>query len=73
MSQAPTGTNEGISAPFIRYPIGTSLMMALFPDAVDLSRISDEKWYVRSATDASRELGARGLERILARLRIALR
>jgi HAE1 family hydrophobic/amphiphilic exporter-1 len=28
MSQAPTGTNEGISAPFIRYPIGTSLMMA---------------------------------------------
>src|ERR1700723_3327827 len=28
MSHAPTGTNEGISAPFIRYPIGTSLMMA---------------------------------------------
>jgi hydrophobic/amphiphilic exporter-1 (mainly G- bacteria), HAE1 family len=28
MSQAPTGTKEGISAPFIRYPIGTSLMMA---------------------------------------------
>src|ERR1700733_7429819 len=28
MSDAPTGTNEGISAPFIRYPIGTSLMMA---------------------------------------------
>src|ERR1700723_4817747 len=28
MSHAPTGTNEGISAPFIRYPIGTSLLMA---------------------------------------------
>src|ERR1700723_3641673 len=28
MSPVPTGTNEGISAPFIRYPIGTSLMMA---------------------------------------------
>jgi hydrophobic/amphiphilic exporter-1 (mainly G- bacteria), HAE1 family len=31
MSHAPTGTTgtgEGISAPFIRYPIGTSLMMA---------------------------------------------
>jgi HAE1 family hydrophobic/amphiphilic exporter-1 len=31
MSHAPTGsagTGEGISAPFIRYPIGTSLMMA---------------------------------------------
>jgi HAE1 family hydrophobic/amphiphilic exporter-1 len=28
MTQAPTGIGEGISAPFIRYPIGTSLMMA---------------------------------------------
>ena len=51
----------------------TSLMMALFPDAVDLSRLSDEKWYVRSAKDASLEFGARGRDRILAHLRVALR
>ena len=48
-------------------------MMALFPDAVDLSRLSDEKWYVRSAKDASLEFGARGRDRILAHLRVALR
>ena len=51
----------------------TSLMMALFPDAVHLSRLSDEKWYVRSAKDASFELGAQGRDRILAHLRVALR
>jgi creatinine amidohydrolase/Fe(II)-dependent formamide hydrolase-like protein len=51
----------------------TSLMMALFADAVDLSRLSDEKWYVRSAKDASFELGVQGRDRILAHLRVALR
>ena len=51
----------------------TSLMMALFPDAVHLSRLSDEKWYVRSARDASVEFGAQGRDSILAHLRVALR
>ena len=47
----------------------TSLMLALCPEAVDLERLSDEKWYTRSARDSSVELGARGRDRILARLR----
>jgi creatinine amidohydrolase/Fe(II)-dependent formamide hydrolase-like protein len=50
----------------------TSLLMALFPEGVDLSKLSDSKWYARSAKDASVELGAKGRERILARLRQAL-
>ena len=51
----------------------TSLMMDLFPDAVDMSKLTDDKWYTRSARSASRELGARGRESILAHLREALR
>jgi creatinine amidohydrolase/Fe(II)-dependent formamide hydrolase-like protein len=47
----------------------TSLLMALCPDGVDLARLSDEKWYTRSARDSSAELGAQGRDRILARLR----
>jgi creatinine amidohydrolase/Fe(II)-dependent formamide hydrolase-like protein len=50
----------------------TSLLMALFPEGVDLSRVSDSKWYTRSARDASIELGTKGRETILARLREAL-
>ena len=50
----------------------TSLMLDLFPDAVDMSKLSDDKWYARSAKNASRELGARGREAILAHLREAL-
>ena len=50
----------------------TSLMMDLFPDAVDLSRVADNQWYVRTATGASTELGVRGRERILAHLREAI-
>lgn len=50
----------------------TSLMMALSPAAVDLSRLSEDKWYARSARQASVERGLKGRERILARLRRAL-
>jgi hypothetical protein len=46
--------------------------MTLFPEGVDLSKLSDSKWYALSAKDASVELGAKGRERILARLRQAL-
>lgn len=51
----------------------TSLMMAMFPEAVDASRIGDGKWYTRSAADASAALGAEGRDRILESLRKALR
>jgi creatinine amidohydrolase/Fe(II)-dependent formamide hydrolase-like protein len=47
----------------------TSLMMALCPEQVDMKLYSDEKWYVRSATKASKELGQKGVEMILKRLR----
>jgi creatinine amidohydrolase/Fe(II)-dependent formamide hydrolase-like protein len=50
----------------------TSLLMALCPEGVDLARLSDAKWYTRSARDSSAELGAEGRERILAGLRKVL-
>jgi creatinine amidohydrolase/Fe(II)-dependent formamide hydrolase-like protein len=50
----------------------TSLLLALLPEGVDKSRISDDKWYSRSARDASMELGMKGRDRILAHLRKAL-
>jgi creatinine amidohydrolase/Fe(II)-dependent formamide hydrolase-like protein len=50
----------------------TSLLMALFPEGVDLSRLADDKWYTRSAREASADLGSSGRERIVARLRSVL-
>jgi creatinine amidohydrolase/Fe(II)-dependent formamide hydrolase-like protein len=50
----------------------TSLMMDLYPEAVDLARVAEGKWYTKSAKDASAELGARGRELILAHLREVL-
>jgi creatinine amidohydrolase len=50
----------------------TSLLMALCPDCVDLSKLSAQRWYTRSANNASAELGAEGRARILAHLRKAL-
>jgi creatinine amidohydrolase/Fe(II)-dependent formamide hydrolase-like protein len=50
----------------------TSLMMALAPEVVDLSKLSEDRWYARSARQASVELGLKGRDRILARLRKAL-
>jgi creatinine amidohydrolase/Fe(II)-dependent formamide hydrolase-like protein len=51
----------------------TSLMMALAPEAVDQSKLSEDGWYARSAREASFELGLKGRDRILATLRKALR
>ena len=50
----------------------TSLLMALLPESVDKSRISEGEWYSRSAREASLELGIKGRDRILAHLRQAL-
>jgi creatinine amidohydrolase len=50
----------------------TSLMMALCPEGVDLARLSDKTWYTRSAAQSSAELGGRGRDLILARLRKVL-
>lgn len=47
----------------------TSLLMALCPEGVDLDRLSDDKWYARSARQSSVGLGERGRDLILARLR----
>ncbi len=59
--------------PFDHAGVGeTSLMMDLCPEGVDLARLSDERWYSRNAREASAEFGARGRERILARLRKTL-
>lgn len=51
----------------------TSLMLALCPEAVDMGKVGDNTaWYTASARDASAELGARGRDLILARLRTLL-
>ena len=41
----------------------TSLLMALLPEGVDKSRISEDEWYSRSAREASVELGIKGRDR----------
>src|SRR3712207_6771617 len=51
----------------------TSLLMALCPEGVDMTRLSAERWYSRSAEAASPELGARGRDLILDHLRRVLR
>jgi creatinine amidohydrolase len=59
--------------PFDHAGVGeTSLMLALCPEAVDLERREPSAWYARSAMDASRDLGARGVEAILSHLRTQL-
>lgn len=50
----------------------TSLMLALCPEAVELDRLDDKRWYTRSARMASAETGARGRDLILAHLREVL-
>ena len=50
----------------------TSLMMAMCPEAVDMHRISDERWYTQSARNASEPTGARGRDLILAHMRRVL-
>lgn len=59
--------------PFDHAGIGeTSLMMALCPEAVDINRLNNEEWYSQSAKDASKDLGERGVELILAHMRAVL-
>jgi creatinine amidohydrolase len=59
--------------PFDHAGIGeTSLMMALCPEAVDMKRLNNEEWYSQSAKDASKDLGERGVELILAHMRTVL-
>ena len=50
----------------------TSLMLSMCPEAVDMQRISEERWYTRSARAASAETGDRGRDLILAHLRRVL-
>ena len=50
----------------------TSLMMALCPDAVDMSKLNSTPWYTRNAFDASAELGRAGCGLILKHMRACL-
>ena len=51
----------------------TSLMMALCPEAVAMEKFGDNKgWYTATAKDASAELGRKGRDLILQRLRALL-
>jgi creatinine amidohydrolase/Fe(II)-dependent formamide hydrolase-like protein len=47
----------------------TSLMLELCPEGVDMSRLPSDKWYMASATQASRELGSTGAQLVLDRMR----
>ncbi|MCB1380662.1 MAG: creatininase family protein [Alphaproteobacteria bacterium] len=50
----------------------TSLMMSLCPEAVDMSKFTGDRWYVKSAAQASKSTGDRGRDLILAHMREAL-
>lgn len=51
----------------------TSLMLALSPEAVEMARVGENTgWYTASAPRASADLGRRGAEMILDRLRMLL-
>ena len=50
----------------------TSLMMAMCPEAVDMTAFSPERWYVEGAARATAETGARGRDLILAHMRKVL-
>lgn len=51
----------------------TSLMMALCPEGVDMEHLSTDKWYLETAKDANTELGEKGAELVLDRMRKILR
>lgn len=61
-----------------RYPFDhagageTSLMMALCPQAVQLERLDQDRWYTKSARQSSAQLGATGRDLILDHLRQVL-
>ena len=51
----------------------TSLMMSLCPEGVDMEKFSEDKWYARTARDASKEYGDTAKESILKHLRLVLK
>ncbi len=60
--------------PFDHAGIGeTSLMLAMRPEAVDMSRLDPGKWYAQSAAAATAELGGKGRRLIADHLRQVLR
>ena len=51
----------------------TSLMMSLCPEGVDMNRLIEDKWYTRTAKDATSEYGDTAKNRILAHMRSKLK
>ena len=52
----------------------SSILMSLYPEAVDLSRIDDIKhWFTESARQASKEIGDEMVEKSLEYLRKAIK
>lgn len=51
----------------------TSLMMSLCPEGVDMTKFNEDKWYARTAKEASKEYGDTAKVRILEHLRNILR
>ncbi len=51
----------------------TSLMMSLCPEGVDISKFTGEKWYSKTAKDATKEYGDVAKKRILEHLRRVLK
>lgn len=70
----PLMTPEVIAQyPFDHAGVGeTSLMLALCPEAVEMDRLDEGKWYTRSAKDASAVLGRKGRDLILSHMRKVL-
>ncbi|MEI8242982.1 MAG: creatininase family protein [bacterium] len=59
--------------PFDHAGVGeTGLMLALCPETVDQAAVDPAVWYSRSAADATREQGAKGVALILDAMRAAL-
>jgi len=59
--------------PFDHAGIGeTSLMLSMHPEAVDMGRLDDTKWYAASAREATKELGDKGRRLIVEHLRRVL-
>jgi len=50
----------------------TSLLMALCPEAVDTERLSEDRWYLKGAKEASAELGNKGVALVLEHMRRVL-
>ena len=51
----------------------TSLMLSLCPEGVDMKKFSEDKWYARTAKDASKEYGDTAKVKILKHLRNILK